>query len=383
MVAKWVSCLMVLALVGSASAELAGYWQLDEGAGTTAADGSGKGNHGTLVGPPQWVDGFYGGALQFNGQNNYVEIPASDSLEITPEVTVAAWINWTDSGDSWLCILANGQQNGPWENYGLFVNRTSRFAYFTLSLNDTHTTQSTPNNTTAPGQWQHVSATWDGSTARIYVDGVLQFEEAKSGTLTSPRLPLRLGHRNGSVHYYSGMLDDVAVFDHALTQLEIQEAMQGIAPAQLAKDPRPEDAAVDVSRDSALAWAPGQFAATHDVYFGTSFEDVNNATQPTQSVTDTAYDPEGLLEYGQTYYWRVDEVNGAPDYTTFKGEVWSFTSETYAYPITNVTVMASAQQITSPATRTIDGSGLDELDRHGTDLKTMWVTPGGLPAWIQ
>ncbi|MEN6578972.1 MAG: LamG-like jellyroll fold domain-containing protein [Phycisphaerales bacterium] len=383
MVAKWVCCLMVLALVGSASAELAGYWQLDEGAGATAADSSGKGNHGTLVGPPQWVDGFYGGALQFNAQNNYVEIPASDSLEITPEVTVAAWINWTDSGDSWLCILANGQQGGPWENYGLFVNRTSRYVYFTLSLNDTHTTQSTPNNTIAPGQWQHVSATWDGSTARIYVDGVLQFEEIKSGTLTSPRLPLRLGHRNGSVHYYSGMMDDVAVFDHALTQLEIQEAMQGIAPAQLAKDPRPEDAAVDVSRDIALGWAPGRFAATHDVYFGTSFEDVNNATQPTQSATDAAYDPEGLLEYGRTYYWRVDEVNGAPDYTVFKGETWSFTTETYAYPITSLTVMASSQQITSPATRTIDGSGLDEFDQHGTDLKTMWVTPGGLPAWIQ
>ena len=149
---KWVSYLIVLALVGSASAELVGCWKLNEGAGLTAADSSGNRNDGALVGAPQWVAGFYGGALQFNGQTSYVEIPTSDSLEIHGQVTVAAWINWTDAGDAWLCILANGQQNGPWENYGLFVNRTSRFAYFTLSLDSTHVPQQTGNNTIVPGQ---------------------------------------------------------------------------------------------------------------------------------------------------------------------------------------------------------------------------------------
>ncbi|MEN6428227.1 MAG: LamG-like jellyroll fold domain-containing protein [Phycisphaerales bacterium] len=155
------------------------------------------------------------------------------------------------------------------------------------------------------------------------------------------------------------------------------------APSMKGSSPFPEDGAIDVHRDAALSWRAGKYAATHDVYFGTSFEEVSNATEPVQNVTDAAYDPEGLLEYGQTYYWRIDEVNGAPDYTVFPGDVWSFTVEQYAYPITNVTATASAEQITSLAARTIDGSGLDELDQHGTDLKTMWVTPGGLPAWIQ
>ncbi len=173
---RLVSCLIALALVGSASAELVGYWQLDEGAGTTTADRSGNGNVGTLVGGPEWVAGYYGGALQFNGASSYVEIPSSDSLAATEQVTVMAWANWTDAGDGWLCLLANGQQNGPWENYGLFVNRTSRFAYFTLSLNDTHTPQQAPNNTVVPGEWQHICGTWDGLAARIYVDGELRLE---------------------------------------------------------------------------------------------------------------------------------------------------------------------------------------------------------------
>ncbi|MEN6427370.1 MAG: discoidin domain-containing protein [Phycisphaerales bacterium] len=154
--------------------------------------------------------------------------------------------------------------------------------------------------------------------------------------------------------------------------------------------PVPESGATDIPRDVILGWTAGETAATHDVYFGTSFDDVNDASTSdprgvlaSQGQTDTTYDPEGLLEYGQTYYWRVDEVNGAPDYTLFKGEVWSFTAEPYAYPITSLTVAASSEQPASLAIRTIDGSGLDEFDQHGVDLKTMWATPGGLPAWIQ
>ncbi len=387
--AKLVSCLVVLIFVGSASAELAGYWKLDDGAGTTARDSSGKGNHGTFVGTPQWVAGYYRGALQFNGQDSYVEIPTSPSLEIRSKVTVAAWVKWTDAGDTWLCILANGQQNGPWENYGLFVNRSSRFAYFTLSLNDMHTPNQAPNNTIEAGRWQHLCGTWDGAAARIYVDGKLVFEQARAGTLTSPRMPLRLGHRNGSPHYYNGIMDEVAVFDQALTQAEILAAMQGLAPAELAADPRPDDGAVDVPRDATVGWTPGKLAATHDVYFGTTFADVNTAGRTdkkgvlaSQGQTEATFDPPGSLAYGQTYYWRIDEVNKAPDNTIFKGEVWSFTAEPYGYPIKPVAAKASSSQVGMGPEKTMDGSGLTG-DLHGTEPTTMWLSAGAQPNWIQ
>ncbi len=388
--AKLVSCLMVLLFAGSASAELAGYWKLDDGAGTTATDSSGKGNHGTLIGAPQWVAGYYRGALQFNGQNSYVEIPTSPSLEIRGRVTVAAWVKWTDAGDTWLCILANGQQNGPWENYGLFVNRSSRFAYFTLSLNDTHTPNQTANNTIEAGRWQHLCGTWDGAAARIYVDGKLLLEQPRTGTLTSPRMPLRLGHRNGSPHYFSGTLDEVAVFNQALTQAEIQKVMGGITPPQLAADPRPEDAAVDVPRDVTLGWTAGKLAATHDVYFGTAFADVNGASRTdkkgvltSQGQTEATFDPTGLLAYGQTYYWRIDEVNKAPDNTIFKGEVWSFTAEPYGYPVKPVKATASSYQAGMGPENTINGSGLDKSDLHSTEPTTMWLSAGAQPNWVQ
>ena len=78
-----------------------------------------------------------------------------------------------------------------------------------------------------------------------------------------------------------------------------------------------------------------------------------------QGQADTSYDPDGLLEIGQTYYWRIDEVNAAPDNTIFKGDVWSFTAEPLAYPIEAVVATSNG---TSEAgvgpEKTVDGSGL-------------------------
>jgi hypothetical protein len=198
-----------------------------------------------------------------------------------------------------------------------------------------------------------------------------------------------LGHRNGSVHFYSGMMDEVAVFDRALTQPEIQAAMLGITPPELAKDPRPDDAAVDIPRDVALGWTPGRFAATHDVYFGTTFADVNDASRDdpkgvlaARDLATAEFDPEGLLEYGQTYYWRIDEINAAPDNTIFQGQTWSLTAEPFAYPLACVTATASSFQPGMGPQNAVCGRGLNEQDEHSTEPTTMWMS-SGKPAWIQ
>jgi hypothetical protein len=155
------------------------------------------------------------------------------------------------------------------------------------------------------------------------------------------------------------------------------------------RDPQPQDTASDVSRDVVLAWTAGQDAATHDVYLGTSFEDVDSAgrTDPrgvliSQGQATKAYAP-ASLEFDQTYYWRVDEVEAAPGSTPFKGEVWSFTVEPYAYPIRDIKATASSAQPGMGPENTVNGSGLDADDQHSTDLKQMWLSTGALPNWIQ
>src|SRR5690606_18428134 len=105
-------------------------------------------------------------------------------------------------------------------------------------------------------------------------------------------------------------------------------------------------------------------------YFGTSFEDVNDAGRAdprgvlvSQDQAAATYDAESLFEFGTTYYWRIDEVNAAPDNTIFKGDVWSFTAEPFAYPIQNITATASSRsRLDTGPQNTVNGSGLDADD---------------------
>jgi hypothetical protein len=95
-----------------------------------------------------------------------------------------------------------------------------------------------------------------------------------------------------------------------------------------------------------------------------------------------SFEPD-VLEFGRTYYWRVDEVNSPPDFTLFKGKVWSFTVEPYAYPIENVTATASSAQSGMGPGKTVDGSGLDAADAHSTAGSAMWLSKAAGPHWIQ
>jgi len=154
----------------------------------------------------------------------------------------------------------------------------------------------------------------------------------------------------------------------------------------------PEDEATDVYRETALTWRSGGFAASHDVYLGTSFDDVNMATRAnpldvlvSEGQLASTYDP-GRLELGQTYYWRIDEVNAAPDSTVFPGVVWSFTVEPLAYPITGIVATSNGTIVGDAALENaINGVGLDENDQHSTVPEDMWLAmpTDAEPVWIQ
>ena len=142
-----------------------------------------------------------------------------------------------------------------------------------------------------------------------------------------------------------------------------------------AKNPSPDVGATDVPREAVLSWTPGPFAATHNVFFGDNFNDVNNATVPTASgLTEAKFDPEGLLEFGKTYYWRVDEVNAPSAPATFKGPVWKFTVEPYSYTVTGVTATASSFTLGMGPEKTVDG------DRKSTRLNSSHEVPSRMPS---
>ena len=396
MLRKSVFVALCVLLAGPALSAFAGldpdlvtWWPFDEGQGTVAADGSGNGNDGTLVNGPVWVTGQLDGALQFNGTNAYVRgghVPL-DSRSFT----VAMWINPVLSGSA----IFFSQTESSSQNLNMHFRlggpsstdapvRGVRMGFYSNDL-------STSGGLIQDNTWYHLTFWYDfeGRNRKIYIDGVEVAQAAADPYLGSTGDTI-IGSWNAGSQWYNGIVDDVQIYHRALSDAEIQKIMSGLADTSLARDSVPANGAIDVPRDAILSWVAGESAATHDVYFGTTFADVNDAGRANpmdvlvlQDGTAVEYDPENLLEYGQTYYWRVDEVNAAPDNTIFKGEVWSFTAEPFGYPIENVIATASSSQSGMGPEKTVDGSGLDENDQHGNEPTTMWLSTGVQPNWIQ
>jgi len=376
-------CLVLACALGaSATAEIMGYWKLDEGSGDTVADISGNDNHGTIENAV-WVKGKSGAALEFNGTDARVVIPDSPSLHpATGDITIAAWVKLASDPTGWSAHASIVHKNSAYQ-WAIQTDGDLWLGIWGARL------ESTGNYNFAGRQdeWHHVVATFTSATntAQIYVDGELDSLGTASATIDATAASLHFGWKEDGGGYVHGTIDEVVLDDTAYTQAQILEIMK--TTSTLSGNPSPDTDSTDVLRDAVLEWTAGEFAVTHDLYLGTTLADVNDATRDNpldvlvaQDLDVTTYDPEGLLAFGQTYYWRVDEVNGAPDNTVFKGEVWAFTAEPFGYPIENVLVTASsAHDADMIPEKTIDGSGLDALNQHSSQPKDMWLSGMGDP----
>ncbi|MCU0914923.1 MAG: discoidin domain-containing protein [Planctomycetes bacterium] len=379
---------------------LIGWWKLNEGQGAVALDSSGNGNPGTIVRPNAglgpggsvWVnDPERGMVISFNGTATgaYVRAGSIPRMTLTNDFT---WVFWAkqEAGNGANEIVFGNRMN---ESAADFVPR--QFIKFTPTQFEWHQNSNGNDNLNyddIPNDlWLHHVLVKTGSTITYYRNGVRALSRTITQALDFP-MPLFFGgdNENSAGENWAGRMSDARVYARALTENEIRDAMAGKGPGEeSASEPVPENRATDVPRDTILTWKPGEFAATHDVYLGLTFADVNAAsrTDPkgvlaSQGQAEATFDPPAVLAYGQTYYWRVDEVNRAPDNTIFKGDIWSFTVEPYGYPVKPAAATASSAQMNMGPEKTLDGSGLTG-DLHGTEGTTMWLSSGALPNWIQ
>ena len=389
--------LVGLALASVSDAALVGWWKFDDGSGEVAKDSSGKGYHGTITNP-LWVAGHYGGALNFEG-TSYVDVPPESWSTIERQATVSFWAY----GNPDLQPQANfifGAFSDPANNearrMSAHVPWSDGTIYFDTGGPSYNRINKAGSATDYEGTWTFWTFLKNADTGdqQVYINGELWHSGTGMTNTMEGVTKFTIGTKPSLAEgWYQGMIDDFRLYDHALTLEEIQLAMTGRGPGlELASDPVPENEATDIPRDVVLSWGAGEYAATHDVYFGASFDDVNAASRSnpmgllaSQAQAATSYDPPGRLDFGTTYYWRVDEVNAAPDNTIFKGEVWSFTTEPFAYPIANVVATSNGtSDATAGPQNTVNGSGLDAADQHSTVSSDMWLaTPGTDPLWIQ
>ena len=199
---------------------LVGYWRFDNNSAygennTHFYDYSGMGNNGTCSGTscPNYTEGKKQLGLEFDGVDDYVSVPDSDSLDITDEITIETWIKLKNTGKNYIV--------DKFHEWGLKVSdykQTVTFFITDQSPADLVTTETFSLNT-----WTHIVATYDGTNRRIYFNGVEVISDTPSGSIGTSAGSLFIGNYGSGGFSFNGTIDEVRIYNRALSADEIKQ----------------------------------------------------------------------------------------------------------------------------------------------------------------
>ncbi len=192
-------------------------YSFNEGTGNAVGDLSGNNNTGTLNGATWTTQGKFGNALVFNGTNALVTIGDSPSLHLTAGMTLEAWVNPSVVNAAWRDVIYKGN-----DNYFLEATSTASGGVPGAggTFGETYATA-----TLAPNTWAHLAVTYDAAILRLYVNGVPVSSLARIGSIPTSTNPLQIGGDSIYGQYFQGSIDEVRIYNRALSQAEIQADM--------------------------------------------------------------------------------------------------------------------------------------------------------------
>ena len=201
----------------------------NENTGTIAYDNSGKGNNGTLTNGPTWsASGKYGAAISFDGTNDLVNIIDANSLDLTNGMTLEAWVKPGNvTGYKTVLCKENGTNNLAYalsanDNNSTVANQRPNTR---IRIGST-TRTSTGTAKLALNTWTHIASTYDGATLRFFINGTQVSATAATGNMVTTTNMLRIGGSpNLGTQYFAGLIDEVKIYNRALSQAEIQTDM--------------------------------------------------------------------------------------------------------------------------------------------------------------
>jgi len=211
---------------------LVGYWKFDEDSGNIAVDSSGQGNDGALTNGPVWIQAKHGSGLSFDGIDDYLD--AGINYLEPANLTISVWVKRRSDPmapykQTFVCKAINRTNTLPYASYALFYDRNNsqELELFLGFIDDTIGMFTTSGGMLELNKWYHVAATYDGSRARIYVNGSLKcdqpaskkikYDPAFNDSLIIGSKPMGAPERD----FFDGVLDDVRIYNRALTQEEV------------------------------------------------------------------------------------------------------------------------------------------------------------------
>jgi hypothetical protein len=321
---------------------LVGWWKLDYDVIDSAF-----GCDGTAFGDPMYDVGYFGSSIYLDNASDseldndvYVSLPNGSVISTLTNSTLAIWVNWIGTETSRVNQRFFSFSTEP-ANSMYLAPRTSVSAptHFQISSGGVTQTVGYGSNTANTGtiiptnEWHHLAVTInaDSDVFTLYFDGQ-QAGELTDANLTPSDLGVTtnnwLGRSEDAIQQrpYRGYLDDFRIYNKVLSSDEVKQLLIRLTSNVIS----PRHRAENTTDMPTLIWEAGDRAAQHDVYLGTDQTAVTEATTATagiyrgrQALNDTSYVPtENPLTWGQTYYWRIDEIeaNG----TLHVGNVWNF-----------------------------------------------------------
>jgi len=364
------------------------WYKFDEPNGYAAFDSSGRDYTGAVDGNQLLWDpnnGHYDGCRIFDEDGDaatVVDVPPAVTSTIDGQITISVWLKDADNGDdNWVFDTGAGGEAGPYhiqmalptENGDLLWRAgddSNDVLRWNLGGRDTGNIEG----------WHHWALVKDEGEGKMYIYFDSELVDSNTGvhnTLANIRnTTFKIGAGTWSNQDYVGKMDDFRIYDYALSEKEIIALYRG-GDLMSAWAPKPHNGDSDIPHEVRLIWKPGDHAGSHDVYFGTNWDDVNDANNNWPvgtsvykgNVGPNTYDV-GLLDLGQVYYWRIDEVNDSNN-DTWKGKIWKFTTAGYII----------IDDFEDPAINQIGSAGnwLDGYLGGGTTGSILYVEGAGYP----
>jgi hypothetical protein len=198
-------------------------YTFEAGAGTTVADVSASGRTGTMSGGASWTTaGKFGNALSFNGSSGLVSIADAASLDFTSAMTIEAWVRPT-TRSNWDTVVMKGY-GSTGRAYALYAGDNNGRPAATIRISSSE--RSTAGSSAlALNTWSHVAMTYGGGRLRVYVNGVQVASSSVSGSIRTSSDPVTIGGSTAWGRWFAGQIDEVRIYNRALSQTEIQNGM--------------------------------------------------------------------------------------------------------------------------------------------------------------
>ncbi|MFI4910175.1 MAG: LamG-like jellyroll fold domain-containing protein [Sedimentisphaeraceae bacterium JB056] len=259
-------------------------------------------------------------AAKYNGITipNSAAVQWSENASKTLEFYIRRDGNGPDGSTTEFIMSKGYTSSGGWQIYFYRTAKTIRFQVQSAVMESTTSFEDMV--------WHHVAITHEANSGiyELYVDYEKEAEITgfSSGSVTTPTLLVGKGYGWMDQRVFNGAMDDIRISDEVLIPADF--VYRNVTAAYT---PQPADGSQNIANNVTLSWTSGDFALTHKVYLGTDYEAVLNATEVSDEymgeVSVNEYSP--ALELGQTYYWRVDEINDSYPESPWTSEVWSFT----------------------------------------------------------